>query len=157
MAPARTPDVVVRRMLLTDLAEVLRIDAESLPRPWGASVWREELESPFGLYLVLEEAQRVLAYIGTKYVVDELHVMTLAVRREQRRKGYASALVRAAISSYPEAAKVYLEVRPGNTAARSLYEALNFRVTGTRPRYYGDEDALLMTLDLRGPQDLWDL
>ncbi len=155
MAAARTPpDPAVRRMALTDLAEVMQIDAASLPRPWGVLAWREELESPFSLYLVLEKAQRVLAYIGTKYVVDELHVMTLAVRREHRRKGYAAALVRAAISSYPEAAKVYLEVRPGNTAARRLYEALNFRVTGTRPRYYGDEDALLMTLDLRGPRDL---
>ena len=43
---------------------------------------------------------------------------------------------------------VYLEVRPSNLAARALYGSLGFTETGVRPRYYGDEDALLMTLDL---------
>jgi ribosomal-protein-alanine N-acetyltransferase len=132
-----------------DLREVMEIDAASLPRPWSASVWREELESPFGFYLVLEEVGRISAYIGIKRIVDELHVMTLAVRPGRRRKGYARALVEAAISAHPEAARVYLEVRPGNTVARKLYEALGCEVTGVRPRYYGDEDALLMTLSLK--------
>ncbi|CAN5531752.1 ribosomal protein S18-alanine N-acetyltransferase [soil metagenome] len=142
-------EAVVRRMELEDLPEVMEIDAMSLPRPWSVAVWREELESPFGLYLVLEEAGRVSAQIGVKYIVDELHVMTLAVRPECRRKGYAGALVEAEISAHPEAVVVHLEVRTGNMAARKLYESLNFEATGTRPRYYGDEDALLMTLDLR--------
>jgi len=43
---------------------------------------------------------------------------------------------------------VHLEVRPTNWAAISLYESLGFSTTGRRPRYYGDEDALLMTLNL---------
>ena len=43
---------------------------------------------------------------------------------------------------------MHLEVRPSNAAARTLYRSLGFRETGRRPRYYGDEDALLMTLDL---------
>lgn len=136
-------------MEVTDLPDVMDIDAASLSRPWSASVWREELESPFGFYLVLEEARRIVAQIGVKRIVDELHIMTLAVRPKCRRKGCARALVEAAISACPEAVKVYLEVRPGNTAARKLYEALGFEATGVRPRYYGDEDALLMTLDLR--------
>ena len=149
MAADRRPGFAVRRMELSDLPEVMKIDAASLPRPWSASVWREELESPFGLYLILEEAGRITAQIGVKRIVDELHIMTLAVRPECRRKGCARALVEAAISAHPEAARIYLEVRPRNTAARKLYEVLGFGTTGVRPRYYGDEDGLLMTLDLR--------
>ncbi|HZY65155.1 MAG: ribosomal protein S18-alanine N-acetyltransferase [Actinomycetota bacterium] len=148
--PEQASGVPVRRMQLSDLPVVMVIDAASLPRPWSRAVWREELESPFGLYLVLEEAGQVWAQIGVKLVGEELHVMTLAVSPERRRRGYARALVEAAVSAHPEAAKVYLEVRPGNTAARELYESLGFEVTGVRPRYYGDEDALLMTLDLQG-------
>lgn len=149
MASEARPGISVRRMEPADLTEVMKIDAECLPRPWSAAVWREELMSPFGLYLVLEEAGEVTAQIGVKRIVDELHVMTLAVRPERRRKGCASVLVEAVISASPEATKVYLEVRPGNAAARRLYESLGFEVTGVRPRYYGDEDALLMTLNLR--------
>ncbi|MDP8974571.1 MAG: ribosomal-protein-alanine N-acetyltransferase, partial [Actinomycetota bacterium] len=37
---------------------------------------------------------------------------------------------------------------PSNVAARTLYESLGFRPTAVRRGYYGDEDALLMTLDL---------
>lgn len=142
------PDAPVRRMELSDLPSVMEIDAESLPRPWSLKVWREELESPFSFYLVLEEAGEVMAHIGIKRIADELHVMTLAVHPGRRRRGHARTLVEAAISASPEA-KVHLEVRPGNAAARRLYESFGFEATGTRPRYYGDEDALLMTLGPR--------
>jgi ribosomal-protein-alanine N-acetyltransferase len=57
-------------------------------------------------------------------------------------------MIRGAISAYPDARLVHLEVRPSNATARTLYRSLGFRETGRRPRYYGDEDALLMTLDL---------
>ena len=54
----------------------------------------------------------------------------------------------AALAAYPRATHVHLEVRPTNGVAISLYESLGFRTTGRRPRYYGDEDALLMTPNL---------
>ena len=81
-------------------------------------------------------------------MLGELHVTTIAVRREHRRRGHARALITAALAAYPEARRVHLEVRPTNAAALTLYDSLGFRATGRRPRYYGDEDALLMTLDL---------
>lgn len=34
-----------------DLPAVMEIDALSLPTPWSEGVWRQELKSPFGLYL----------------------------------------------------------------------------------------------------------
>jgi ribosomal-protein-alanine N-acetyltransferase len=90
--------------------------------------------------------------IGLKLIGDEVHVMTLAVRPEHRRRGHARALVRAALdlAAAKGAATVHLEVRPSNEAALSLYLSLGFVQTGRRPRYYGDEDALLLTLTLVG-------
>jgi len=139
-----------RQMRAADLPEVMETDRRSLPRPWSDALWREEIESPFSLYLVLEESGEVCGHIGLKLLSDEAHVMTIAVRPEKRRRGYARTLIQAALT-VPVAAsvrRVYLEVRPSNTAARSLYESLGFRVTTVRRGYYGDEDALLMTLDL---------
>jgi ribosomal-protein-alanine N-acetyltransferase len=140
--------LLLRPMDISDLQSAVELDTLCLPRPWSETVWREELESPFGLYLVLEEAGEPLAQIGVRYVAEELHVTTLAVRPERRRRGYASALLEAALGAFPEARRVHLEVRPSNAPAISLYERLGFSVTGRRRRYYGDEDALLMTLDL---------
>jgi ribosomal-protein-alanine N-acetyltransferase len=138
----------LRRMEARDLPAVMEIDAMSLPRPWSAGIWRGELESPYGLYLVIEDQGEISGHIGVRHVLGELHITTIAVRPEYRRRGRARALIGAALAAYPHASHVHLEVRPTNAAAITLYESLGFSQTGRRRRYYGDEDALLMTLDL---------
>lgn len=150
MEPALSGDGPhLRRMGSGDLPRVMQIDALCLARPWSASIWRGELESPFGLYLVLEEGGEVSGHIGVRHILGELHITTIAVVPEHRRRGNARALIGAALAAYPRAGYVHLEVRPSNAAAIALYESLGFESTGRRPRYYGDEDALLMTLNLR--------
>jgi [ribosomal protein S18]-alanine N-acetyltransferase len=131
-----------------DLPSAMEIDAMSLPRPWSAAIWRGELSSPYGLYLVIEDRDEVFGHIGVRHILGELHITTIAVRPEYRRRGHARALIGAALGAYPNASHVHLEVRPTNVEAIALYEALGFSETGRRPRYYGDEDAVLMTLDL---------
>lgn len=138
----------LRRMEARDLPAVMEIDAMSLPRPWSAGIWRGELESPYGLYLVIEDQGEISGHIGVRHVLGELHITTIAVRPEYRRRGHARALIGAALAAYPHASHMHLEVRPTNAAAITLYESLGFSQTGRRRRYYGDEDALLMTLDL---------
>ena len=146
--PEKGSEAVLHRMRAADLPEVMAIDALCLPRPWSAAIWRGELQSPHAFFLVVEEGGGISGHIGLRHVLGELHVTTIAVRPEHRRRGHARALVSAALAAYPVARCVHLEVRPTNAAAITLYESLGFRATGRRPRYYGDEDALLMTLDL---------
>lgn len=149
--PGTGSDLRLRPMRLSDLSEVMEINRQSLPRPWSEAVWRDELSSPFGLYLVLEEYGSLSGCIGLKLISDEAHVMTLSVRPGRRRRGLARTLIEAALAdpAAAQARRVHLEVRPSNQAARTLYASLGFAETGVRPGYYGDEDALLMTLDLR--------
>ena len=135
-------------MEASDLPSAMEIDALSLPRPWSAAIWRGELSSPYGLYLVIEDRGEVFGQIGVRHVLGELHITTIAVRPEYRRRGHARALIGAALAAFPDASRVHLEVRPTNAKAIALYESLGFRETGRRPRYYGDEDAVLMTLNL---------
>ena len=144
----REPGLHLRRMEAKDLPSAMEIDALSLPRPWSAAIWRGELSSPFGLYLVIEDRGEVFGQIGVRHVLGELHITTIAVRPEYRRRGHARALIGAALAAFPDASRVHLEVRPTNAKAIALYESLGFRETGRRPRYYGDEDAVLMTLNL---------
>ena len=142
---------IVRPMRPSDLPAVMEITRRSLPLPWGEAVWRQELASSLGLYLVLEVEGVVSGYIGLKLLSDEAHIVTIAVRPEQRRRGFARTLVEAALADPASAGarRVHLEVRPSNAGARALYGSVGFVQTGLRPAYYGDEDALLMTLDLR--------
>jgi ribosomal-protein-alanine N-acetyltransferase len=137
-------------MRLSDLPAVMETDRRSFPTPWSEEIWRQEITGPFGLYLVLEEGDNLSGHIGLKLISGEAHVVTLAVRPERRRRGFARALIEAALGDPVStgARYLHLEVRPSNVAARVLYRSLGFDETGVRPRYYGDEDALLMTLDL---------
>jgi ribosomal-protein-alanine N-acetyltransferase len=146
----KKPESRIRTMRLSDLPAVMEVGARSLSRPWSEAVWREEFYSPFGLYVILEEDGYLSGFIGLKLISDEAHIMTIAVRPERRRQGLARTLIKTALGE-PAAAEVhhvYLEVRPSNLAARTLYASLGFTETGVRRGYYGDEDALLMTLDL---------
>jgi [ribosomal protein S18]-alanine N-acetyltransferase len=137
-------------MRLSDLPAVMETDRRSFPTPWSEEIWRQEITGPFGLYLVLEEGDNLSGHIGLKLISGEAHVVTLAVRPERRRRGFARALIEAALGDPVSAGARYLhlEVRPSNVAARVLYRSLGFDETGVRPRYYGDEDALLMTRHL---------
>ena len=140
----------MRPMRSTDLPAVMEVARASLPQPWSERVWREELASVFGVYLVLQRGSDVSGFVGVKRVADEAHVMTLAVPPGSRRRGLGRALVRAALAAPALAGvrQVHLEVRPSNGTARALYASLGFVETGVRKDYYGDEDALLMTLGL---------
>ena len=92
----RKPEAVLRRMRAADLPAVMEVEALCLPRPWSAGIWRGELESPHALYLVVGESGGISGYIGVRHVLGELHVTTIAVRPEYRRRGHARALVSAA-------------------------------------------------------------
>ena len=69
-----------------------------------------------------------------------------------RRRGVASALLRAAVAwaGAVDARKLLLEVRVSNHPALSLYERFGFTRDGVRPHYYRnpDEDAVLLSLTL---------
>ncbi len=81
-----------------------------------------------------------------------MQILNIAVRKTLRLKGIARKLIEFAIRTGKDrqARVAILEVRKSNTAARSLYESLGFRITGERPGYYDTqgESAILMELDI---------
>ena len=91
---------------------------------------------------------QVIAYAFWHLVVDEVHVLKVAVAPAWRGQGIASRLLERCFTlSVEQGAKsAHLEVRPSNIAAIELYQKLGFELVGRRPKYYTDskEDALLM-------------
>ncbi len=74
---------------------------------------------------------------------DEGHIMNVAVMSRFRRRGIGKGLIETVFSM--TALDCYtLEVRITNLDAVSLYKHLGFEILGKRPKYYGDEDALIM-------------
>ena len=91
----------------------------------------------------------ILGFVGLWFMVDEAHVVTIAVAEAERRQGLGEMLLIAAIELAQRRGQevVTLECRVSNAPAQALYEKYGFRRVGVRKRYYTDnnEDALIMT------------
>lgn len=83
-------------------------------------------------------------------MVDEAHIINVAVDPGHRRLGIARKLVSDLLLKARELGMVCatLEVRASNDAAAKLYEGLGFKQTAVRRSYYPDnkEDAIVMWL-----------
>lgn len=93
--------------------------------------------------------QLVIGLVGLWLMVDQAHIVTIAVREAFRRRGAGEQLliatIETALANGMDA--VTLEYRRSNLAARALYEKYGFLDVGVQRRYYSDtkEDAVVMT------------
>lgn len=148
-------------MAAKDLDEVLEIERQSFPKPWTRSMFESELKNPVSSSIVLnaESGGKVMlvAYMVFWVVHGEAHILNIAVAQGFRRRGAAELLLGTALEQMRRnlVFEVFLEVRRSNEAARRLYGNFGFRESFERKNYYGDEDAIVMTLvfDEYGDED----
>jgi ribosomal-protein-alanine N-acetyltransferase len=136
----------IRPMLTGDVGDVATLEQSHQARPWSEQVFRDELAAENRVYVVAEESGAVIGFGGVMVIGDEAHVTNLLVAADRRERGTGRALmvelIEAAIAR--GARHLTLEVRQENEAARSLYSRMGMAPVGIRPRYYGDEDALIL-------------
>jgi|SRR6478752_3845005 ribosomal-protein-alanine N-acetyltransferase len=133
-----------------DLDEVVALEAASFTNPWSRDILTRELRNRdvVRVYVLRNAAGELLAFCGCWFITDELHINTLAVDSESRRRGHATRLLRFVLAEAAAAGArdATLEVRRSNDAALKLYERFGFEVKGVRPNYYTQpvEDALIL-------------
>jgi ribosomal-protein-alanine N-acetyltransferase len=142
-----------------DLAALVALERRSFSQPWSVGSFRAELRDPArGRIVVLREppaapdgGPRLLAFCSFQVVVDELHILDLAVLPERRRQGLGRRLLSRVLElgARRGARVALLEVRSSNEAALELYRSAGFAVAGVRRGYYSNpaEDALLLRRD----------
>lgn len=141
------PDITITPMTVADLEAVIRIEKSAFEQPWTEHSFRTELvKNDLAYYLVAKVGDSVAGYGGIWVIINEAHLTTLAVDHDCRRLGVASAMLQALIEKAftMGARRITLEVRPSNSAARSLYKKFGFTTRGLRKNYYIDEDGLVM-------------
>jgi ribosomal-protein-alanine N-acetyltransferase len=169
----------IRPMTEADIAQVADIERESFPSMWPQTAYKRELANKIARYFVVTElrheaeapasaqgllgalrrvvggaeapprSEYLLGFVGLWLMVNEAHIVTIAVREEHRRQGIGERLLIAAIELAMDADQevVTLEVRASNESAQQMYEKYGFTQVGLRKRYYTDnnEDAAIMT------------
>lgn len=137
-------------MTLSHLDGVCRIENDCFAHPWSSQSIAKHIASPQTCYFAALEGDEVVGYGGMMVVLDEGHITNIAVHPACRRRHIGQALLEELIrhAKTNGFAFLTLEVRASNDPAKGLYRKLGFGEAGRRPKYYGDEDALLMTLFL---------
>ena len=149
---------VLRRMTLSDVPAVHRLEEAIFSMPWSEKDFVYEMtENKVARYLVIEEAGEIIAFAGAHIILDQAHVTNIAVRQDCRGRGLGRMITRALMQYASNLGAEYLtlEVRQSNATAQNLYKSLGFVKVNVRKRYYEDtgEDAWLMVCDQLPPAE----
>jgi len=99
---------------------------------------------------VLEQDGAVIGFAFVQRILDEAHLLDIAIAPSHRGKGLGRELLRQLMDEVLVSGVTiwFLEVRVSNVTAISLYQSLGYNELSLRRNYYdgpdGKEDALLM-------------
>ena len=110
--------------------------------PWTLEQVLADLAQPQNWYVLAYSGEELVGFLAMQENLYELEVVQIAVRKEWQGRGIAGQL----LESLPQEKEVFLEVREGNTPARTLYQKQGFKEIGCRKGYYHapTEDAIMM-------------
>ncbi len=157
-----SPGVLLRQAKASDLPALAALETACFTHPWTEAQIAEEMAvgAPGGLFVLEgppgpEGTAGICAYCAFRLVLDEMHVMNVAVAPRARRRGLARRLLGFALrrAARAGARTAFLELRVGNQEALALYESLGFRRVSSRREYYRQpvEDALVLSLEGLAP------
>lgn len=153
-AVVQTPELHIRPMTADDVDAVMAIEVSVYEYPWTKRIMADCLR--VGYHCMVGEVDGTLAgYCIMSSGAGEAHILNLCVANEFQRRGLGKYLLTAMLDKAraSDTENVFLEVRPSNYPAITLYEQLGFNQIGTRKDYYpakhGREDAVILALNLR--------
>lgn len=139
-------------MIAADLPTVMEIELDSYSMPWTESTFRGLLRRRDADLVVADVGGQAIGYAAGWSVLDQCELGNVAVAAGWRGLGIGRSLVEEImrLAAGRGVRELFLEVRPSNPVAQSLYESLGFVVVGRRRNYYMQpmEDALVMRREL---------
>lgn len=144
-----------------DLDTLRALESEAFGLTWESEVYARELQRADCLYSVGDEGGEVVALASLNWILDEVHLLSLAVPPAFQRGGRARRLLGTNLAFCQQLGLRWmtLEVKWENAPALALYKSFGFTTVGRRPKYYRDgQDARIMwSGDLREPSAQEDL
>lgn len=143
-------EIVIREMQKQDIPQIMQIERFSFSTPWSEAAFFSEIHKLYSLSSAAVSGDTIVGYICVNHILNECHILNLAVHPDFRRRGIATELLVKVMNELRKGGCrfFYLEVRFSNMDARKFYERFGFRIVGIRKKYYvsPNEDAALMML-----------
>lgn len=141
-----------------DIDKILTIDRKAFERPWHRKSFLEELTRKNAYSYVVrartdDQRMEIIAYVFVRMVMNEMHILRIAVAEGFQARGVATWLLEQCfkLAKRKNVFAAYIEVRPTNKSAVTLYRKSGFQTLGRRPNYYPEtgEDGLVMIRHLK--------
>jgi ribosomal-protein-alanine N-acetyltransferase len=149
---AELPNLVrFRAMTPSDVPSVAAVERAAYPFPWSEGIFRDCLRVGY-LCRVAECEGEIVGYGIVAMGAGEAHILNICIAGNVRGRGIGRRMMQLLLERALQAGMqdVFLEVRPSNPHAISLYQSLGFNEVGRRRGYYqadvGREDALVLKL-----------
>ena len=141
--------ILITNMTQEHLDDVIKIERDSFVIPFSKEELKKQLsQNDLAVYLVAVLYKKVVAYVGMWHILNEGHIINMAVDKDYRRKGIGKALLTSLIDTAIQLniKALTLEVRVSNESAQILYRMFGFEFYGFRKNYYSypTEDAIIM-------------
>ena len=137
---------MIRKFKRSDLEEILRIEEKAFPKsPYDGFTFlhfASAYPDNFMVYVYEDKGKSLNKIVGYIIFYPEGHIVSIAVHPAYRRRGIGTEFVEAVLKRTKGKASV--EVRASNELAKKFYNHLGFSLRTIIPKYYGDEDALVM-------------
>ncbi len=138
----------IREMQVKDADAVAAIEQQIFSQPWSRQGFLDAVNLANTVFLVAEENNRIVGYIGMYVAMDEGEITNVAVAPVERCHGIGGMLIAELlkIAENKGIARIVLEVRVSNDSAIRLYERNGFVQCGVRRGFYEfpKEDAYVM-------------
>ena len=138
-----------------DLAEVLVLEQGVYPHPWTHANFADSLASGYQAWVLRDAPGQLLAYFLLMTMVDEAHLLNLAVSGAMQGRGLGRFMLDQVVACARGQGmdSLLLEVRPSNLRALEIYRRYGFSQIGRRKAYYPcanglREDAIVMRLGI---------
>ncbi len=140
-------NIIVEKMTIKHYNLIKDILENEFDDFWNPKILKEELENINSRYIIAKKNDEIVGFAGIKYNYENVEIMNIVTKRNQRRKGIARILLKKLIECSKEfnINKISLEVNENNLPAINLYKKMGFEVVGLRKMYYnGKSNAILM-------------
>ncbi|AZN35301.1 ribosomal protein S18-alanine N-acetyltransferase [Iodobacter ciconiae] len=144
--------MTVRNLNVTDIPQLMALDAATNSHPWDISHWQHSLKAD--ICLGIDGETGLSAFTVAMKMADEAELLLIAVAPALQGRGFGQHIFNTLTEKLANngSRSLFLEVRESNRQARRFYESAGFAETGIRPAYYpaangtGREDALIFAM-----------